>query len=102
MHRQFEPVFDTVAGILQTFQGREYSAAITPDTCLFADLGLASIDAVVLGETLTNAFQHDFDFQQLLAGLHARGAEDISVGELVGFLEKKLEPGDTGETPPCL
>ena len=46
-----------LAGILADFEGREYSGPIEPETRFFADLGLASIDAVVLGETLQDALR---------------------------------------------
>ena len=42
----------TSRGSSANFHGREYSGPIGPETRFFADLGLASIDAVVLGETL--------------------------------------------------
>ena len=45
-------VLQDLEEILRNFQGREYSGEITADTSFFGDLGLASIDAVVLGETL--------------------------------------------------
>ena len=41
---------DLAAIVRRTFPDREYSGEVTPRTRFFADLGMASIDAVVLAE----------------------------------------------------
>lgn len=79
-----------LTGILRDFQGREYSGPITRETLFFADLGFASIDAVVLGETLEKHYRRKFPFNQLFAELGQQQAEDLELGVLVDFLTRQL------------
>lgn len=81
-----------LARLLANFNGHEYSAPISPETLFFADLGLASIDAVLLGETLEQRYGQKFPFGPFLSGLAKRGARDISVGELAVFLCDNMSP----------
>jgi acyl carrier protein len=85
-----EQILNDVAGILRNFHGREYSGEIGPQTCFFGDLGLASIDAVVLGETLEEHYGRKIPFHQFMADLGRRAVRDIEVGELVAFLHQHL------------
>jgi acyl carrier protein len=77
-----------LAGILASFNGRDYSGAIGQETRFFADLGLASIDAVVLGEVLQDHYQRPLPFGDLMADLGRRTDRDMSVGEVADFLER--------------
>ena len=79
-----------VVRILANFEGREYSGTIDRETRFFADLGLASIDAVVLGETLQEHYQRPLPFGELMADLGRREDRDLSIGELVSFLVRTL------------
>ena len=79
-----------VSAILADFQGREYSDPIDRRTRFFADLGLASIDAVVLGETLQDHFAQPLPFGELMAELGQRADRDLTIGELVDFLARNL------------
>jgi acyl carrier protein len=79
-----------VARILSDFQGREYSGPIDRETRFFADLGLASIDAVVLGETLQEHYGRPLPFGELMAELGTRADRDLSIGELADFLARNL------------
>ena len=83
-------IFEDLRGILRNFAGREYSAAIVSDTRLFAELGLASIEAIVLGETLEAHYGKRLPFNQLLADIAATGERDLRVGQLVDFLCRAL------------
>jgi len=85
-----ESILADLSQILGNFHGREYSEAIGPDTMFFADLGLASIDAVVLGETLERHYGCQLPFGELMADLGRRTDRDIRVGELTEFLERHL------------
>lgn len=76
--------------LLRNFHGHEYSGAIGPQTRFFADLGLASIDAVVLGETLEQHYGRRLPFSTLLAELGQRADRDITIGELTAFLHRSL------------
>lgn len=85
-----EDLIEDVAAVLRDFHGREYSARIDRDTRFFADLGLASIDAVVLGETLEARYGRPLPFGDLMADLGRRTDRDLRVGELVDFLSVNL------------
>jgi acyl carrier protein len=84
--RTREQILDDLRGILRHWNGREYDGPIDRQTRFFADLGMVSIDAVVLAETLEQRYGRPFPFNRLLAELGERGAQDIEVGELVDFL----------------
>jgi acyl carrier protein len=84
-------VSEIVVELLQDFEGRQYSAAITRDTYFFADLGFASIDAIVLGEHLEQRFAQPIPFASFLSGLAQSDVNDISVGQLIDFLNEVLE-----------
>jgi acyl carrier protein len=88
--RSESQVLGDLAHILGDFHGREYSAAIGPETRFFADLGLASIDAVVLGETLQSFYGRSLPFGDLMAELGRREDRDLTIGELVEFLHRNL------------
>lgn len=85
-----EQIQSDVAGILRNFNGREYSGPIGPQTCFFGDLGLASIDAVVLGETLEEHYGRKIPFHLFMADLGRRAVRDIRLGELIDFLHQHL------------
>jgi acyl carrier protein len=83
-------ILDDLATLLADFHGREYSAELGPETRFFADLGLASIDAVVLGEKLQAHYGRPLPFSELMAGMGRRTDRDLSLGELADFLERHL------------
>jgi acyl carrier protein len=85
-------IFADLADILRDWDGREYSGDLTPGTLFFGDLGMASIDAIVLAETLERHYDRKLPFNAFLADLGRRGARDLSVGELVEFLHRCLNP----------
>ena len=85
-----DAILADLAGILGNFHGHEYSGTIGPETRFFADLGLASIDAVVLGETLNQHYGRTLPFGDLMAELGRRVDRDLSIGELVEFLHRHL------------
>jgi acyl carrier protein len=79
-----------ILSILESHLGVHSPGAIDEDTWLFADLGLASIDTVVLSEALQNHYDRPLPFHELMAEIGRRSERDLSIGELVGFLEKHL------------
>jgi acyl carrier protein len=83
-------ILDEVARILEQDLGVRYSSAITEDTRLFADLGLASIDAVVLSERLREYYRQPLPFDLLMAEIGRRTDRDLSIGELTAFLAANL------------
>ena len=79
-----------LATMLANFEGREYSAPITRRTRFFADLGFASIDAVILGEKLEARYSQKLPFQRFVTEAMRSQAEDLEVGQLVDFLMNEL------------
>lgn len=64
----------------------EYSADITPQTYLFADMGLQSLDVVVLAISTQERYGQVLPFADLFAKMGQQGVRDISVGEWVDFV----------------
>ena len=92
-------ILDDLARVFADFQGREYSGPIGPETRFFADLGLASIDAVVLGETLQDRYGRPLPFGELMAELGRREDRDMTLGELAAFLAQHLGRKDIPDAP---
>jgi acyl carrier protein len=65
----------------------EYSGELSPDTRLLADMGLESLDLVVLGAELQKRYG-TLPFTTFLAELGERPPEerDVTIGELVTFV----------------
>ncbi|QDV34367.1 acyl carrier protein [Tautonia plasticadhaerens] len=83
-------ILDDLAGVLADFGGRDYSGPIGAETRFFADLGLASIDAVVLGESLQDFYGRPLPFGDLMAELGSRKDRDLTMGTLAKFLARHL------------
>ncbi len=81
---------DLTAVMASAFPDRDYGGPVGPDTRAFADLGLASIDLVVLAEKLEALYGRRLAFGSFLMGLRNRGADDVVLGELVAFLRQQL------------
>jgi acyl carrier protein len=88
--RTHEQLLADLEAVFRNFHGREYSGPIGRETWFFADLGLASIDAVVLGETLEERYGQKIPFGEMMAELGRRENRDIRLGELVDFLARHL------------
>jgi acyl carrier protein len=88
-NRTAEQLYRDLAGVMAVaFPDRDISCVVGPETRVFADLGLASIELVVLGERLEQHFGKRLPYGQFLAGLRARGADDLELGELIRFLQQ--------------
>ena len=83
-------ILDDVVKVFHQFLNVDPGVPITAETRFFADLGLASIDAVVLGESLQTYYGRPIPFDQLLAELGQRSERDLVIGELVAFLRLHL------------
>jgi acyl carrier protein len=68
----------------------EYGGDITEDTALFADMGLASLDVVVLAMSAQQDYGQVLPFADLFASMGQRGIKDLSVGEWVDFVHEHL------------
>lgn len=68
----------------------DYTGEITPETRLFADMGLASLDLVVLGMAVQESCGQTLPFPELFAEVGQRDNPDIPIGEWVDFIHKHL------------
>lgn len=68
----------------------EYSGTITAETLLFEDLGLESLDIVVLGTAIQEKYGMIMPFAEFLIEVGQREERDISVGELVEFVQSQI------------
>jgi acyl carrier protein len=83
-------ILDDIVTILSEQVGLQFSSSISEETRLFADLGLASIDAVVLSETLQKHYDRPLPFNELMAQVGRKTERDLSIGELIAFLTAHL------------
>lgn len=67
----------------------DYSEPVTPDSLLFTQLGLESLDVVVLGTAIQEHYQFHMPFAEFLSEL-GREQHDVSIAELVDFVDKHL------------
>lgn len=81
---------DLSAVMRQAFPDRDYSGPVDANTRVFADLGLASIEVVVLAEKLEAFYGRKLPFGPFLNGLRTSGAEDLELGALVAFLQQHI------------
>jgi acyl carrier protein len=86
-----EQILIDLIAILRNFNGREYSAAIGPDTYFFRDLEMVSIDAVVFAEMLEEFYGQKLPFNSFLAKLKQNNNYDLKLFELVQFLAQHIQ-----------
>jgi acyl carrier protein len=83
-------ILDDIIATLSEQTGVSFSGAINEESRFFADLGLASIDAVVLTEALQKHYGRTLPFHELIAEVGRRTERDLVIGELVEFLSAHL------------
>ena len=83
-------LLDDISRVLAGMQGGEFGSTLPRETRFFADLGLASIDAVVLGEALQRFYGRPLPYGDLLAELGGRADRDMTLGDLAAFLQRNL------------
>jgi acyl carrier protein len=92
---QVDPeVLDGVLEMLSELSGDwEYDGEITRDTYFLADLGLESLDIVVLGTLIQQRYGR-LPFPQYLEELGQRPVEerDVNVAEVVAFVCEHRQP----------
>jgi acyl carrier protein len=94
MKRSREQIMEDVLGLLRKLADDwEYAGEITPQTRFFADMGLTSLDVVVLGTAVQEHYGQIFPFVQLFFHVGQRALPDIPVGEWVDFIHQHLEGG---------
>ena len=89
-----DKVRDDILGLLrQLADDWEYTEEITPQTRFFADMGLASLDVVVLGTAVQEHYGQVLPFAEYFVQVGQRGIPDIPVGEWVDFIHTHLNQG---------
>jgi acyl carrier protein len=88
MRTAHELLADLAHVVRETFPDRDFPDEVDLSTRVFGDLGLASIELVVLAERLDAHFGKRLPFGAFLKSLRDRGAEDLELGELVVFLQQ--------------
>jgi acyl carrier protein len=87
-------VLEAVLGMVEELAGDwEYDGEITPDTYFLADMGLESLDLVVLGTMVQQRYGR-MPFAEYLAQIGERPVEerDVKVAELVAFIAEHRAP----------
>jgi len=86
-----DDVFETVLNLLRKMDEEwEDSDEITPQTWLVADLGLESIDVVVLGTTIQEHYDRSMPFAEFLAEIGEQEVRDIQIDQFVDFVHQHL------------
>lgn len=65
--------------------------SLRAETLFFADLGLSSIDAIVLGERLELRFGRPLRFTEVLTDFARAGRDDVTLGEVAAFVQFQLD-----------
>lgn len=82
-----EAIFkDILATLERVGEDWEYSGALTPETTLLQDLGLESIDVVVLGEFLEEHYGQTFPFTEYYTELAQKNQSDIRIKDIVDLI----------------
>jgi len=98
MKRTRPQVLAEVLNLVQTVvQDWEFDSPVTEQTRLYGDLAFESLDLVVLGAAVQERFVQTFPFPDLFAEIGQRDVRDLTIGELVDFLERHLV--DQAQTP---
>ncbi|HEU4759325.1 MAG TPA: acyl carrier protein [Dehalococcoidia bacterium] len=87
---------DTVRLLTQLGDDWEYSGTITPKTGLIVDLGMESLELVVLGVSIQEHYERTLPFEDLLTEVGEKKLEDIYVGDLVAFIHRHLAKAAVG------
>lgn len=86
-----ESILATVLSILEKMDEEgTFDCEIGPDTWLVADLGLESIDVVVLGTEVQEHYHVTLPFAEFLAEVGQREVRDLQVREFVEFVYRNL------------
>lgn len=92
-----ENVMTDVLGLLRKLAGDwEYTGEITADTRFFGDMGLQSLDVVVLGTAVQEHYSRRIPFAELFSRAGQRGIPDIPVSEWVDFIWEHIQGDGSG------
>jgi acyl carrier protein len=67
----------------------DYAEPVSPKSLLFTEMGLESLDAVVLGTAIQEHYQAQMPFAELLAEI-GQQQRDLSINELADFVVTHL------------
>jgi acyl carrier protein len=70
--------------------------AVHSEAWFFADLGLSSIDLIVLGDRLDQHYATPLRFADSLSEVARAGVEDVTLGQLASFVELRLQQPNVG------
>jgi acyl carrier protein len=79
-------ILDTVQNLCQDW---DYVDPVNPDSLLFSELGLESLDAVVLATAIQEHYQTQMPFAELLAEI-GQQQRDLSISELAEFTHRHV------------
>jgi acyl carrier protein len=86
-----EEILDYILKIIEEVSHDwDYSRPVGPDSLLFSELGLESLDVVVLGTTIQEHYQKLMPFAEFLAEIGQRGKNDFSIAELADFVAQHV------------
>jgi acyl carrier protein len=91
MKTREEVLQDVVMLLRKVSEDWEYGGEITPETRFFADMGLASLDVVMLGTAIQEHYGRVFPFMKFFAEMGERQIPDIPVGVWVDFIHRQME-----------
>lgn len=76
----------------------DYSRPVGPDSLLFTELGLESLDAVVLCTAVQEHYHKPMPFAELFAELGEKRL-DLSIAQLAGFVHQHLDSSQLRVAP---
>ena len=82
---------DVLALLRKLADDWEYTGEITQETRFFADMGLRSLDVVVLGTAIQEHYKQVLPFVKLFAQVGQRAVPDMPVGEWVDFIAENIQ-----------
>lgn len=86
-----DSVYETVLELMTKLaEDWDYEGEITSETWLVSDLGLESIDVVVLATTIQNHYDRTLPFAEFMADIGQREVRDIKLDEIVEFAYRNL------------
>ena len=91
-----DSVFETVLELMSKLaEDWDYEGEISSETWLVNDLGLESIDVVVLATTIQNHYDRTLPFAEFMAEIGQREVRDIKLDEIVEFVYRNLSALDS-------
>jgi len=90
MKQSRQEILDYLLHTMQELtQDWDYAEPVSPKSLLFTEMGLESLDAVVLGTAIQEHFQAQMPFAELLAEI-GQQQRDLSINELTDFVVTHL------------